>query len=66
MDSRLKSEKIYILCFAVTVLDKLRSLYRSGAVGRQNLWDAPDFLGAHILPRQRQKAIVAIGFQSNK
>ena len=33
--------------------------------GAQNLWDAPDFSGAHILPCQK-KPIWFTGFQSNR
>ena len=34
--------------------------------GAQNLWDAPDFSGAHILPCQKEKTTLPTGFQSNR
>ena len=43
-------------------LDKLRARFRSGALGGANLWEAPDFSGAHILPFKKEKNIRSRSF----
>ena len=41
--------------YEVTGLDKLRKRGRSDA---QNLWDAPDFSGVHILASKKEKKLL--------